>query len=137
MPRCPRSRTTRVEARHAPLGVHVACDATGALTRSIGASTCGAGSRNRRRRVEHEVPPALILVLLLQGPGALRNCKTAPVLLSPQGPPHGVIPENAPGVIRTRDLSLRRRALYPLSYGRLEPEFTGFVGVSLRPFALL
>jgi hypothetical protein len=25
---------------------------------------------------------------------------------------------SAPGVIRTRDLSLRRRALYPLSYGR-------------------
>src|SRR5262245_41121571 len=41
---------------------------------------------------------------------------------------------SAPGVIRTRDLSLRRRALYPLSYGRLEPESTGFVGVALRPF---
>ncbi len=31
---------------------------------------------------------------------------------------------DAPGPIRTADLSLRRRALYPLSYGRLEPEST-------------
>jgi TrwC relaxase len=28
------------------------------------------------------------------------------------------VPESAPGRIRTCDLSLRRRALYPLSYGR-------------------
>ena len=44
---------------------------------------------------------------------------------------------SAPGVIRTRDLSLRRRALYPLSYGRLEPEFTGFADTALTPFVLL
>ena len=31
-------------------------------------------------------------------------------------PPQGV--EDAPGMIRTCDLSLRRPALYPLSYGR-------------------
>jgi hypothetical protein len=49
-------------------------------------------SRNPRRRVEDEVPPALILVLLLQGPGALRNCKTAPSSSSPQGPPLGLYP---------------------------------------------
>src|SRR4029077_7389094 len=29
---------------------------------------------------------------------------------------------SAPGPIRTADLSLRRRALYPLSYGRVEPD---------------
>ena len=28
--------------------------------------------------------------------------------------------DDAPGTIRTCDLSLRRRTLYPLSYGRLE-----------------
>ena len=32
---------------------------------------------------------------------------------------------NAPGPIRTADLSLRRRALYPLSYGRRLPDSTG------------
>src|SRR5262249_9389773 len=36
------------------------------------------------------------------------------------------INRHAPGVIRTRDLSLRRRALYPLSYGRNVAESIGF-----------
>src|ERR1700709_957970 len=33
---------------------------------------------------------------------------------------------SAPGKIRTCDLSLRRRALYPLSYGRLRLQTGGF-----------
>jgi hypothetical protein len=33
----------------------------------------------------------------------------------------GVESPSAPGPIRTADLSLRRRALYPLSYGRGSP----------------
>jgi hypothetical protein len=37
---------------------------------------------------------------------------------TPQIRSHKRIPQHAPGKIRTCDLSLRRRALYPLSYGR-------------------
>src|SRR5262245_7448800 len=96
MPRCPRSRTTRVEARHAPLGVHVACDATGALTRSIGASTCGAGSRNRRRRVEHIVPPALILVLLLKDRGHDASSTRPPSSSVLKGRRTGLYPKTRP-----------------------------------------
>ena len=39
-----------------------------------------------------------------------------------QANPQGGAAENAPGRIRTCDLALRRRALYPLSYGRGERE---------------
>ncbi len=40
---------------------------------------------------------------------------------------------NAPGKIRTCDLSLRRRALYPLSYGRGRPILLGWRGTSATP----
>src|SRR5438105_6316170 len=45
-----------------------------------------------------------------RGFGCLANCRNL----------------SAPGPIRTADLSLRRRALYPLSYGRECPILLGF-----------
>src|SRR5437588_9607057 len=39
----------------------------------------------------------------------------------------GWLSSSAPGPIRTADLSLRRRALYPLSYGRRSPSLRAFL----------
>src|SRR5271168_4286128 len=41
--------------------------------------------------------------------------------------------QSAPGKIRTCDLSLRRRALYPLSYGRRRPPDEGAFGDESLP----
>ena len=58
---------------------------------------------------------------------------TSPVVA--QGPKREVSvaghSEHAPGKIRTCDLSLRRRALYPLSYGRNERLRRALLGFEL------